>query len=179
MVEALDMTLYTPGHPPMIFEKYYTPTEEDIIHMSLAVGLGRTALERGDTPIGAVLVDNKSGQVWEAGNDEFTSQDLRGHPEERVYRAAQATLGRDLSTSTLYTVGEPCVGCSYFIDKGQIGALFIGARRKDVDFFRKREVDMDRIFAESRRSFIVVDGLLKAEALDLLKPENNVHHRVH
>jgi tRNA(Arg) A34 adenosine deaminase TadA len=162
----------------------YLPTEEDYRYMGRALELGGVALENSTTPVGAVLVHTPSGQVWEGSNREFCDDDLLAHPEMIVYTQAQEVLGRDLSECALYTPTETCLGCSYFVvDKGNLGALYIGALRNQLQFFRSKrdnpdKPDMHDILRTSRRSFTVVTGLMRAEAEALLRPENNVHHQV-
>ena len=177
MSDLLERTVYMPGHSPIVSQDY-EPTSDDYRYMARAVELGKIACENQTTPLGSVLVHLPSGKTWEATNTEFIDDDLTGHPEVTAYKEAQPEVGRDLSKCALYTVGEPCVGCSYLLDKGNLGMLYVGAFRSDVDFFRKREVNMNRIFSESRRSFVVVRGLMIAEAKELLQAKNNIHHRV-
>lgn len=176
MLDLLERTVYMPGHEPITTQDY-VPTAEDYKHMGRAVELGKAALAKGTTPVGTVLVEERTGETWEACNTEFSEDDLMGHPEMLAYRQAQPSIGRDLSTSAMYTVAEPCIACSYIIDKGNLGTLYVGAFRAEVDFFRPREITMDPIFKDSRRSFTVVRGLMNKEALELLRPENNIHHR--
>ena len=176
MPEMLERITYMPGHEPIV-TRDYEPTLADYQRMSRALELGHIARESGNTPVGTVLVHEVTGTAWEASNTEFSEQDLKGHPEEKAYDQAKAVVGRDLSQCNMYTVAEPCVGCSYWIDKGRIGTLFIGALREELTFFRDREVNMNRIFGESRRSLTVVRGLMAIEAKELLRPENNIHSK--
>lgn len=181
MSEFLERTVYMPGHEPMTTADY-EPTPQDYKYMGRAIELGRRAIDEKTTPVGAVLVHTPTDEVWEASNREFCDDDLLAHPEILVYEQAKLGLGRDLSECALYTVAETCLGCTYFVvDKGNLGALYLGALRSELEFFRTKKdnptkPDMDSILSTSRRSFVVVRGLMRAEASKLLIPENRVHH---
>ena len=177
MSDLLERTVYMPGHAP-ITTRDYEPTEVDMAMMERALYMGDIALLNDTTPVGAVLLHNLSGTFWEATNREFVDDDLEGHPEKLAYKEAQPHVGRDLSSCSMYCVAEPCYGCTYTIDKGNCGTLYVAARRSDVDFFRIKMPDMDLCLKQSRRNFVVVHGLLAEAAKELLHPGNNVHHRV-
>lgn len=81
--------------------------------MRLAIDASRQALERGDEPYGAALVD-ASGQVQTvAGNAQNTTHDCTAHAEMVLLRRAQAELGpAALQGATVYASGEPCAMCA-------------------------------------------------------------------
>jgi tRNA(Arg) A34 adenosine deaminase TadA len=76
----------------------------------------------------------------------------------------------------LLTTAEPCVGCSYYLDKANVGMVIVAASREDApDFFRKRDITIDNIWGESRRKLTLVRGLRKVEAAELLTADTKRH----
>lgn len=169
--------LFTPHGVEEGYEFPLTPTAFDKEMMELALGEARLALQTGDNPVGAVLVNNhgKSAarRIYKAHSTEFSEQDLTAHAEYNAYAQAKQDLGRNLGACAVYVTAEPCIACSYFLYKGGIGSIFFGARRQDAaGFFRQRSIDFENVLQESGRTILVVSGLLKNEAVGLMTPEN-------
>lgn len=85
---------------------------EDAIWMALALDEARQALERGEVPVGAVVV--RDGEVLaRAGNEREARQDPTAHAEVLALRAAAAASGHwRLQDATLYVTLEPCAMCA-------------------------------------------------------------------
>jgi tRNA(adenine34) deaminase len=85
----------------------------DIHPMRLAIEASRAALEAGNMPFGATLVDPLSDSVLlVAANNQVTTGDCTGHAEMVLVRQAAEQLGRSaLQGSTVYASGEPCAMC--------------------------------------------------------------------
>jgi tRNA(Arg) A34 adenosine deaminase TadA len=162
------------GSPGRIHVYPYDPTDFDVQMMGLAISAATHAARDGDSPIGAVLVDPHK-QVYVEETREFRDDDLFGHAEMRLIKRVRPKLGRNLGGCVMYSVAEPCYGCCYPLDKGGIGRLFIAARRSDVNFFSRKNPEMEQIFTASRRRLEVVSGLLLPEAQQLLIAENQKH----
>lgn len=77
--------------------------------------LARQAAERGDAPVGAIIVrDGKI--VAQAGEANKSGNDITRHAEIEAIRQAVASLKtNDLSNCVMYSTHEPCVMCSYAI----------------------------------------------------------------
>lgn len=101
---------------------------DDKKYMQLALEEARKAAELGEIPIGAVLVDNASGEVIAAAHNMRESwQDATAHAEVLVIRAACAKLRRwRLSGCTLYVTVEPCPMCSGAIVNGRVDRVVYG-----------------------------------------------------
>jgi tRNA(adenine34) deaminase len=86
-----------------------TPDER---FMSLALAQARLAWERGEVPVGAVLV--KDGEVIATGfNGPIGFHDPTAHAEIVALRAGAARLGNyRLPGCELYVTLEPCIMCS-------------------------------------------------------------------
>jgi tRNA(adenine34) deaminase len=97
--------------------------------MRIALAEAQAAAERGEAPIGAVVVDPASGQiVARAGNSPIGLSDPTAHAEILALRAAAAKLGNyRLTGLTLVVTLEPCAMCAGAISHARIGRLVFGA----------------------------------------------------
>lgn len=101
-------------------------------HMRRCIDLAREAKDRGNTPVGSLLV--LDGRVVAEAVEQLPSGlDPTGHAEVVVIRRATEALGtRDLSGSTLYTTKEPCWMCSYAIRATRVGTAVMGVAAPHV-----------------------------------------------
>ena len=99
-------------------------TETDSHFMKRCEELAAIAAERGESPVGSVVVLDSEiiGAGIEAGK---SRQDITYHAEVEAVREAVKTHGKDLSDATLYTTHEPCILCSYVIRHHRIGRVVI------------------------------------------------------
>jgi tRNA(Arg) A34 adenosine deaminase TadA len=97
--------------------------------MTLALAEARAAGERGEVPVGAVLIDSRSGVILaQAGNRTETDRDPTAHAELLAIRAAAAKLGTPrLAEADLYVTLEPCPMCAQAIAFARIRRLYFGA----------------------------------------------------
>ena len=87
----------------------------------------RKASERGEVPVGAVVVC-KDRIIARAHNLTETLTDVTAHAEMQAITAAASTLGgKYLNECTLYVTVEPCVMCAGAIAWAQMGRLVFGA----------------------------------------------------
>ena len=169
---TLPATIFMPGGRTQEFA--YRPSPADFEAMDRALYEAQLALAGGDSPIGSVLIT--PGGWYPAQTTEFREGKLLGHAEMNAIEQAQPEVGRDLSACTLVTTAEPCVGCSYILDKGHLGMLIIAATRDDApEFFRQRSVTLERIWGESNRTLTVVRGLRRLESARLLTASTKRH----
>ncbi len=90
--------------------------------MRHALALARRAAERGEVPVGAVLV-TPGDEVFEGRNSGESGSPLE-HAEMKVLTAALGKLGRrGLGQSTLYVTLEPCLMCLGAMVLARIGGL--------------------------------------------------------
>ena len=101
--------------------------KNDVKFMSLAIKAAMAAAEKGEVPVGAVLV--KDGIiVAAAGNRTIDGSDPAGHAEIRALRAAAQCLGNyRLPGTTLYVTLEPCLMCIGAIFNARVNRLVYGA----------------------------------------------------
>jgi tRNA(adenine34) deaminase len=95
--------------------------------MTLALAEARKAGERGEVPIGAVLI--RDGTVLaSAGNETVARDDPTAHAEMLVIRAAASLAGSQrLAGADLYVTLEPCTMCAAAISFARIRRLYFGA----------------------------------------------------
>lgn len=102
-------------------------TADDIRYMQLALLEARKAYDKGEIPVGCVVV--AQGQVVGRGHNlTETLQDVTAHAEIQAITAAANSLGgKYLPQCTLYVTLEPCVMCAGAIGWAQISRLVYGA----------------------------------------------------
>lgn len=95
--------------------------------MDLALDEARKAAERGEVPIGAVIV--RDGVVLAAdGNRTLELNDPTAHAETLAIRTACAALqSQRLPDCDLYVTLEPCPMCAAAISFARIRRLYYGA----------------------------------------------------
>ena len=99
----------------------------DEYYMQLAIEEAKKAAERGEIPIGAVLVAN--GEVISAAhNMRETWHDATAHAEMITIIEACAVLERwRLNDATLYVTLEPCPMCAGACLQTHVGRIVFGA----------------------------------------------------
>ncbi|MFN3131337.1 nucleoside deaminase [Roseibium sp.] len=95
--------------------------------MDIALEEAAAAAERGEVPVGAVLVRN--GEILARdGNRTLELSDPTAHAEVLVIRAACAALhSQRLPECDLYVTLEPCAMCAGAISFARIRRLYYGA----------------------------------------------------
>ncbi|MCB1451486.1 MAG: nucleoside deaminase [Nitratireductor sp.] len=95
--------------------------------MALALEEARNAAQRGEVPVGAVVV--LDGQViGQAGNRTLELKDPTAHAEILAVRMACEAIGNDrLSGCDLYVTLEPCTMCAGALSFARIRRLYYGA----------------------------------------------------
>ena len=96
-------------------------------YMHMALDEARAAAQRGEVPVGAVIV-GPDGVVAQAGNRTRERNDPTAHAEMLAIRDACAALGQErLTDHDLYVTLEPCPMCAAAISNARIGRLYYGA----------------------------------------------------
>ncbi|EJT02545.1 nucleoside deaminase [Rhizobium sp. CCGE 510] len=95
--------------------------------MEMALEEARAAGERGEVPIGAVVVVNDIA-ISRAGNRTRELKDVTAHAEIAAIRLACEALGQErLVGADLYVTLEPCTMCAAAISFARIRRLYYGA----------------------------------------------------
>ncbi len=97
--------------------------------MRIALDAAQAAGVRGETPVGAVIINSASGEVIAIGaNQPIGSHDPTAHAEIVALRAAATKLGNyRLTGLTLVVTLEPCAMCAGAISHARIGRVVFGA----------------------------------------------------
>lgn len=135
--------------------------------MDVALEEARKAAERGEVPIGAVVVFD--GQIISrAGNRTRELNDVTAHAEIVAIREAAAVLRDErLTGADLYVTLEPCTMCAAAISFARIRRLYYGA-----DDPKGGAVDSGVRFFGSPTCHHVPDvysGLAEREAAEILR----------
>jgi len=99
----------------------------DAARMREALRLAVRAAERGEVPVGALVV--KNGKIVGRGyNAPISSKDPSAHAEIQALREASTALGNyRLDGCSLYVTLEPCAMCAGAIMHARIARLVYGA----------------------------------------------------
>lgn len=96
--------------------------------MGRALEQARAAAERGEVPVGAVIVETGGAVLAEAGNRTRELNDPTAHAELLAIRAACATRGSErLTDCDLYVTLEPCPMCAGAIGFARLRRLYYAA----------------------------------------------------
>jgi tRNA(Arg) A34 adenosine deaminase TadA len=97
--------------------------------MRIALAEAQAAADRGEAPIGAVIVDPGSGEVIaRAGNSPIGLHDPTAHAEILAIREAARLRGNYRLTGLILVVTlEPCAMCAGAISHARIGRVVWGA----------------------------------------------------
>jgi tRNA(adenine34) deaminase len=95
--------------------------------MQLALEEARAAADRGEVPIGCVIVRD-GAVVARAGNRTLADKDPTAHAELIAIRVAAAKIGTErLTDCDLYVTLEPCTMCAAASSFARIRRLYFGA----------------------------------------------------
>jgi tRNA(adenine34) deaminase len=139
----------------------------DSEYMQAALDEARAAADRGEVPIGAVVVVDGS-VVARAGNQTIGDCDPTAHAEVVALRAAAKAVGNHrLLNATLYVTLEPCAMCAGAMIQGRIARLVYGA--DDLKGGAIRSCFSILSHPQVNHSVEVASGVLAEEAAGLLR----------
>ena len=134
----------------------------DEFYMRKALDEAKMAFDRGEIPIGAVVVC-KDRIIARSYNLTETLTDVTAHAEMQTITAAANTLGgKYLNECTLYVTVEPCVMCAGAIAWSQLGRLVYGAPDEKRGY---RRYAPDALHPKTK----VTEGVLAEESAQLMK----------
>jgi len=134
---------------------------DDTYFMKKALEEARTAFDKGEVPVGAIIV-LKDQIIARAHNLTETLNDVTAHAEMQAFTAAADYLGgKYLKECTLYVTLEPCQMCAGASYWAQIGKIVYGASEIERGF-----VKLNTTLHPKTK---VIRGILEEECSTLLK----------
>lgn len=134
---------------------------DDIYFMRKALDEAHIAFDKGEVPVGAVIVF-KDQIIARAHNLTETLNDVTAHAEMQAFTAAADYLGgKYLKECTLYVTLEPCQMCAGASYWTQIGKIVYGASELERGF-----VNLNTKLHPKTK---VVQGILEKECSMLIK----------
>lgn len=137
-------------------------------HMEIALAEARAAGQRGEVPVGAVIIGPDGDVVAQAGNRTREMSDPTAHAEILALRAACRALGSErLPGHDLYVTLEPCPMCASALSQARIARVYYGA----ADPKSGGVAHGPRVFdhTQSHHKPEIYDGIGAQEAERLLK----------
>ncbi|GFE65610.1 nucleoside deaminase [Litoreibacter roseus] len=137
-------------------------------HMDAALDEARAAGDRGEVPVGAVIVAPDGQVLARAGNRTRELHDPSAHAELLAIRAACRALADErLNGCDLYVTLEPCAMCAGAIAAARIARVYYAAS----DPKSGGVAHGARVFSHPQSHHVpeVYDGLSAAEAEHLLR----------
>nr|WP_315132641.1 nucleoside deaminase [uncultured Flavobacterium sp.] len=133
----------------------------DEYFMKKALQEAQMAFEKGEIPVGAIIViDNKV--IARGHNLTEMLVDVTAHAEMQAITAAANFLGgKYLTGCTLYVTLEPCQMCAGALYWSQISKIVFGASDENRGF--------EKMGTQLHPKTIVVRGVLANEASELMK----------
>ena len=102
--------------------------EQDLDYLRIAMAEAKAAGNRGEVPIGAVLVSADGSVLAQAGNRIIETHDPTAHAEMLALREGARLLGNErLIGTTLYVTLEPCAMCAGAISLARVHRLVYAA----------------------------------------------------
>jgi tRNA(adenine34) deaminase len=134
---------------------------DDTYFMKKALQEAELAFDKGEIPVGAVIVANN--QII-ARTHNLTEQltDVTAHAEMQAITSAASYIGgKYLHNCTLYVTLEPCQMCAGALYWSQISKIVYGA----TDFERGCGIMGTKLHPKTK----IIGGVLEAEAANLMK----------
>jgi tRNA(adenine34) deaminase len=105
----------------------YAEPSQDERWMKAALSLAQAAAERGEVPVGAVVI-YQGAIVGEGANSTITLHDPTAHAEVIALRAAAEALGNyRLSDCEMFATLEPCAMCAGALIHSRVSRLVYAA----------------------------------------------------
>lgn len=138
--------------------------QDDEKYMRLALVEAQEAYDRGEIPVGAVVV-SRGRVVGRGHNLTETLTDVTAHAEMIALTAAAETLGgKYLPDCTIYVTVEPCTMCAGALGWSHIGRIVYGASDEKRGYFSHTKAMNSAIHPKT----IVESGILEEECRTLM-----------
>jgi len=147
----------------------------DAARMRESLRLAVRASERGEVPVGALVV--KNGKVIGRGyNAPISSKDPSAHAEIQALREATKKLGNyRLEGCSLYVTLEPCAMCAGAIYWGNVRHVVFGLSQEQIHSISNRNPDNMQLAISSREIFERGDHPVDVSGPHLPRESSAVH----
>lgn len=136
-------------------------TDRDVFFMRLALVEAQNAFDKGEIPVGCVVV-SKDRVISKSHNGCEALTDPTAHAEMQAITAACHYLGtKQLMDCTLYVTLEPCIMCLGALFLSRMGVVVYGAGDSKYGFSRHG------IHLHPKST--IRNGVLETESLELLQ----------
>ena len=141
--------------------------QSDARFMEAALEEARAAAQRGEVPVGAIVVLDET-IVARAGNRTIADCDPTAHAEMVALRAAAAAAGNyRLLGAAIYVTIEPCAMCAGAMIQARVARLVYGADDPKAGAVRSCFSILGN--AQLNHQVEITSGILKEEAASLLR----------
>jgi len=135
--------------------------------MQHALQLANQAAQKGEVPVGAVLVLDDT-LIGEGFNSPIAQHDPTAHAEILAMREGAAVMQNyRLINTTLYVTLEPCLMCVGAMVHARIKRVVFGAKDPKAGAIVSQIKGLQQLFLNHRIEY--VDGLLESECGALLR----------
>lgn len=142
-----------------------SPEEKDIYFMRQALHEAEKAFEKGEVPVGAIIVVNDK-IIGRGHNMTETLCDVTAHAEIQAITAAEQYLGgKYLPECTIYVTVEPCTMCAGALGWCQIGRIVYGVsdpKRGYSTFLKERRNPL-------HPKTMITSGILEEECKEIMQ----------
>ncbi|MFZ4404087.1 MAG: tRNA adenosine(34) deaminase TadA [Pseudobdellovibrionaceae bacterium] len=141
---------------------------QDIYWMQKALKLATTAADKGEVPVGSILISKQNKHLAEGHNLKEFLQSPLGHAEMlTLHRASQNLKQWRLLDCTLYVTLEPCLMCAGAILQSRISrVVFAASDQKSGACGSVYDVSNN---SKLNHRFSVTAGVLASESIELLQ----------
>lgn len=140
---------------------------EEIHWMQRALQLANEAAQKGEVPVGAVLVLNNE-VIGEGYNSPIAHHDPAAHAEMMAMRQGAAAIKNyRLVNTTLYVTLEPCLMCVGAMIHARVQRLVFGAKDPKAGAVVSQIKGLNQPFLNHRIDY--AGGLLESECSELLR----------
>lgn len=141
--------------------------QKDVFFMTKAIDLAQTAFEKGEIPIGAIVVsadDNILGADFNRTENDYSQS---SHAEiNAISKAGKFLKNWRLDDCTIYVTLEPCLMCLGLIGLSRIKRIVYGARSPLFGYHIDKD-DIPELYIKHIKG--ITKGVLENEIVALLK----------
>ena len=145
--------------------------ENHLFYIRRCIEVSIRAKEHGNTPFGALLVDENGDILMEQENIEITKKDCTGHAETKLMKKASHEYSKlFMWKCTLYSTAEPCAMCAGAIYWGNVGRVVYGISEKrlleltgDNEHNPTFSLPCRQVFSSGQKNIKVIGPFLEIE----------------